>query len=78
MASNQTRLYPSLISQNRVKVKNKLYSVVGLPWDEYNDLVAKEKMTEEQCNLCLNIRYVNLMGQCNKNQCSTTFWPERS
>jgi hypothetical protein len=46
--------------------------------DEFNDMLAREKLTEEQLNLCRDIRYVILKGQCQENSCSTTCWPGRS
>ncbi len=30
--------------------------VVGLPMDEFNDMLAREELTEEQLNLCRDIR----------------------
>jgi hypothetical protein len=46
--------------------------------DEFNDMLAREKLTEEQLNLCRDIRYVILKGQCHKNSCSLTCWLGRS
>jgi hypothetical protein len=46
--------------------------------DVFNAMLAKEELTEEQINLCRDIRYAILMGQYYKNQSSTTFWPEKS
>ena len=43
-----------------------------------SDMLAREKLTEEQLNLYRDIRYAILMGQSYKNQSSTTFWPEKS
>ncbi len=43
------------------KVKNIPCCVVGLPMDEFNDMLAREELTEEQLNLCRDIRYVILM-----------------
>ena len=30
--------------------------IVGLPMDEFNDMLSKEDMTEEQLNICRDIR----------------------
>jgi hypothetical protein len=46
--------------------------------DEFIRMLANEELTEEQKKLCRDIRYAILMGQCHKNQSSTTFWPEKS
>jgi hypothetical protein len=46
--------------------------------DEFNDMLAREELTEEQLNLCRDIRYVILKGQCHENSCSTKYWPGRS
>jgi hypothetical protein len=46
--------------------------------DEFNDMLAREELTEEQLNLCRDIRYVILMGQCHKNSCSTKYWTGRN
>ncbi len=32
-----------------------------------NNFLARKKLTEEQLNLCRDIRYVFLMGQCHEN-----------
>jgi hypothetical protein len=33
-----------------------LFCAVGLPEDEFNDMLSREELTEEQLNLCRDIR----------------------
>lgn len=40
-------------------------AVVGLPMDEFNDMLSREDLTEEQLNLCRDIRYYT----ANKRDC---------
>ncbi len=44
----------------------------------FNDMLTREELTEEQLNLCRDIRYVIVKGEFHENSCSTTCWPGRS
>ena len=71
-------LLPNLTDVKRTKVYGKkdeklardagisfsINQIVGLPMDEFNDLLSRHDLTEEQLNLCRDIRYCTLYTGC--------------
>ena len=45
-----------------------MQTLVSLPMDEFNDMLSKEDLTEEQLNICRDIR------RRGKNKVSSHWW----
>jgi hypothetical protein len=44
-----------------------LFCLVWLPTDKFKNMLSREELTEEQVNLCRDIRYFILKGELHEN-----------